>query len=143
FETFAHPALTAVVARNYSLQQMVDGLMKALNSLSRRHFMATGAAAAGLSVLRPVWAEESAVPAVSASSGADRWEVLRRLTGDRLVRPGEAGYEKAALPNNLHFRDVRPQGVAYVSSPEMVADVLNWARDQDIAFAIRGGGHSY
>ena len=31
--------------------------MKALNSLSRRHFMATGAAAAGLSVLRPVWAE--------------------------------------------------------------------------------------
>lgn len=117
--------------------------MKALNSLSRRHFMATGAAAAGLSVLRPVWAEESAVPAVTPSSGADRWEVLRRLTGDRLVRPGEAGYEKAALPNNLHFRDVRPQGVAYVSSPEMVADVLNWARDQDIAFAIRGGGHSY
>lgn len=111
--------------------------------LSRRHFLAAGTAAAGLAALGPVWAGETISGGVSAGAGPDRWEVLRRLTGDRLVRPGDTGYEKAALPNNLHFRDIRPQGVAYCRTPEMVADVLNWARDHDMPFAIRGGGHSY
>ena len=111
--------------------------------LSRRHFLAVGTAAAGMAALGPVWAEETVSEGVLANAGPDRWEVLRRLTGDRLLRPGDTGYGKAALPNNLHFRDMRPQGVAYCSTPQMVADVLNWARDQDMPFAIRGGGHSY
>lgn len=111
--------------------------------LSRRHFLAAGTAAAGMAALGPVWAGETVSGGTAAGAGPDRWEVLRRLTGDRLVRPGDTGYEKAALPNNLHFRDIRPQGVAYCRTPEMVADVLNWARDHDMPFAIRGGGHSY
>ena len=109
--------------------------MKTVAQLSRRSFLAGGAAAVGVMASRPAWAEGPALP--------DRWEVLRRVAADGLVRPGEGGFAKAALPNNLRFRDVRPQGVAYCRTPQMVADVLSWCRDYDVPFVIRGGGHSY
>lgn len=117
--------------------------MAARTQFSRRTFLAGGATAIGLAAMGPAWAEQAAAAPEAAAAGIDRWEMLRRITADHLVRPGDSGYEKSALPNNLRFRDVRPQGVAYCTSPEMVADVLNWCRDYDVPFAIRGGGHSY
>lgn len=109
--------------------------MKTVAQLSRRSFLAGGAAAVGVMASRPAWADGPAPP--------DRWEVLHRVTADGLVRPGEGSFAKAALPNNLRFRHVRPQGVAYCRTPQMVADVLSWCRDYDVPFVIRGGGHSY
>src|SRR5690349_24152959 len=44
-----------------------------------------------LAALGPVWAEQTVSEGVLANAGPDRWEVLRRLTGDRLMRPGDTG----------------------------------------------------
>lgn len=110
--------------------------MNVAKSLSRRNFLATGSAALGALALAPAWAQDSV-------QIADRWDVLQELAGDGLVRPTDPRYVHAALPNNLRFAEVRPQGVVYCRSAQMVADVLNWCRDYDVAFAIRGGGHSY
>jgi FAD/FMN-containing dehydrogenase len=102
--------------------------------LTRRSFLATSAAAVAMAAT-PGWAR--------AEAGPDRWEVLKRITSDKLLRPNDAGYAKAARPNNLRFNDVRPQGVAYVTSPQMIADVISWCRDYDMPFVVRGGGHNY
>ena len=105
--------------------------------LSRRKFLLGSAAGLGGLAMAPTLARAEAFAA------PDRWEALRRVTADSLLRPGDTGYERAALPNNLRFADVRPAGVAYCQSAEMVSDVLNWCLDYDVPFVIRGGGHSY
>lgn len=108
------------------------------NFLTRRHFLAGGSATLGALALTPAWAQEA-----GKAAPPDRWQVLSRLVDGKLLRPGEAGYDGAARPNNLRFGDVRPTGVAYCRNAEMVSDVVKWCRDYDVPFAIRGGGHSY
>ncbi|MEP9374684.1 FAD-binding oxidoreductase [Mesorhizobium sp. KR1-2] len=109
------------------------------HNLSRRSFLLGSSAAAGLLAVGPAKAEGAA----TLLGPSDSWERLRRLTQGRLVRPGETGYDKAALPNNLRYRSVRPAGVVHCNSAQMVAEVLGWCQDYDVPFAIRGGGHSY
>jgi FAD/FMN-containing dehydrogenase len=104
--------------------------------LTRRNFLLSGAAGLSALAIRPASAESAPTP-------PDRWEMLRRVAGEGLVRQGETGFDGLALPNNLRFGDVRPEGVVRVTSPQMVSDVLNWCLDYDVPFAIRGGGHSY
>jgi hypothetical protein len=113
-----------------------------LKMLNRRNFLLS--TAAGITAL-------ALPPGVAMAQGAgldqaltvDRWASLRGLIGDGLIRAGEAGFDNAALPNNLRFSHVRPEGIAYCSTPQMVAEVINWCRHHDMPFAIRGGGHSY
>jgi FAD/FMN-containing dehydrogenase len=102
----------------------------------RRNFLVASSAAIALSTM-------PGLVRAAGRSTRNRWEVLGRIAGGRLIRPGSARYEKAALPNNLRFRNVRPQGIVYVTSPQMVAEVINWCRDYDMPFVVRGGGHSY
>lgn len=108
--------------------------------LTRRHFLASASASLTTLALPPAFSQ--------ALSGAeeialDRWEALDAITRGKLARPGDAAFPFAALPNNLRFADVRPQGVVYCNTPQMVAEVLDWCRGHDMPFAIRGGGHSY
>ena len=110
-------------------------------TVSRRQFLATGSAALGALALPPALAEQ-ATP-LAAATGPDRWQVLARILGDGLTRPTDSDYDGAAMPNNLRFAEVRPAGIAYCRTPEMVADTVKWCRDYDMPFAIRGGGHSY
>lgn len=111
--------------------------------LSRRKFLVGSAIGLTSFAVGPTLARAQSAVAVDTATLPDRWETLRRVTADGLLRPGDTGYERAALPNNLRFEDVRPEGVAYCQSAEMVSDVLNWCLDYDVPFAIRGGGHSY
>ncbi|MCX5511900.1 FAD-binding oxidoreductase [Kaistia algarum] len=118
--------------------------MSGFKKLSRRGLLVGGAALASASVIRPTFAEDEG-SAASAPLGPppDRWESLRRVTKGALLRPGDADYSQAALPNNLRFRHIRPEAIAPCSSAQMVADVLSWCRDYDMPFVVRGGGHSY
>lgn len=108
--------------------------------LNRRLFLSGSAAAITALTLPSSFAQALIHDEMGA---VDRWERLRGIAGDLLLRPEDTGFANAALPNNLRFEAVRPEGVVYCNSPQMVADVINWCRDNDMPFAIRGGGHSY
>ena len=63
-----------------------------------------------------------------------------RLRGE-LLRPGDAGYEEARKVWNGMI-DRRP---ALIARPRSVADVINsvnFARENDLLVAVRGGGHN-
>ena len=63
-----------------------------------------------------------------------------RLRGE-LLRPGDAGYEEARKVWNGMI-DRRP---ALIARPKSVADVINsvnFARENDLLVAVRGGGHN-
>ena len=112
--------------------------------LSRRRFLAgtarvtAGAATLGL-LARTGWAAERV-----ASVPAKAWEDLaRRLSPNALLRPGEVGFGDAALPNNLRYAGVVPDGIAMCKSARDVAQSILWCRENDVALAPRSGGHNY
>src|SRR5258708_26081028 len=75
-----------------------------------------------------------------ALDGAAVHELAARLRGD-LVRPGDARYEEVRAVYNGMI-DKRP---AVIAQCEDVADVIaavNFAREHQLALAVRGGGHS-
>ena len=58
-----------------------------------------------------------------------------------LIEPGHPGYEAARKVHNGMI-DRRPAAVARCTSVADVAACVNFARDNSLLLAIRGGGHS-
>ncbi|MGD9525821.1 FAD-binding oxidoreductase [Pseudonocardia sp.] len=67
---------------------------------------------------------------------------LRTLMTGPVVRPGDAGYDRAALLWNGDI-ERSPAAVARCTGTADVAAALAFARDRGLAVAVRGGGHSY
>jgi FAD/FMN-containing dehydrogenase len=63
-----------------------------------------------------------------------------RLRGE-LLRPGDAGYEEARLLWN-GLIDKRPALIARCAGVGDVVDSVNFARENDLLVAVRGGGHN-
>jgi FAD/FMN-containing dehydrogenase len=63
-----------------------------------------------------------------------------RLRGE-LLRPGDAGYEEARKVWNGMI-DRRPALIARASSVADVINSVNFARENDLLVAVRGGGHN-
>ncbi|MET9905532.1 FAD-binding protein [Streptomyces sp. NPDC006476] len=102
--------------------------------LSRRTLLRAGAASLGLAAVPML----TAAPAGAAVS----WGSLRaHLRGD-LVLPSDAAYDQARQLDQIQFDSVRPSAVAYCESPADVALCLRFAADNDLATAVRSGGHS-
>ncbi|MFO1058979.1 MAG: FAD-binding oxidoreductase [Dongiaceae bacterium] len=78
-----------------------------------------------------------------AQPGGTAWRQLGLLLPGRLLRPGDAGFAAAAQPNNLRFAARLPQAIARCASPEDVASVIGWCREQGLPLRVRAGGHSY
>ena len=88
---------------------------------------------------RPVWLRTP----TSGPSPAD-WNALRRrLSTDKLLRPGESGYGTAKLLYNPLFNNIDPSGVAYCKKASDVAQCVNFARTFKLPVRARAGGHSY
>ena len=70
-------------------------------------------------------------------------EVPRWLAafGDRVITPGDAGYERARTVFYGGF-DQRPAAIIRPADTTEVAQVVNLARDRGLELAIRSGGHS-
>jgi FAD/FMN-containing dehydrogenase len=65
-------------------------------------------------------------------------ELRFRLRGE-LYEPGDAGFEEACTPFDPTVEQ-RPRLVARCSAPEDVVAALAFARQQDLAVAVRGDG---
>lgn len=127
--------------------------MNAAPRLNRRSLLLGTAASAALAGFAPLRAQEAPATASAPTPTSapvpppvptvDRWQALARITDGALLRPSDAGFAAEALPNNLRFRHVRPEGIVRCRTPEMIGDVLSWCQDYEVPFALRGGGHSY
>jgi FAD/FMN-containing dehydrogenase len=65
---------------------------------------------------------------------------LRSRAGDRVLRPGDPGWEQAVrLWNGLPVRD--PALVVQPRTAVEVSAAVNFARDRGIRLSVKGGGH--
>lgn len=107
--------------------------------MNRRRFinLAGAAALAGAGGLEffPASARTAAWP--------QRWNDLARRLKGPLLRPGDFGFGASALPNNLRYASVRPAAVAFCEDAHDVSAAIAWAREYEIPFVARSGGHSY
>jgi FAD/FMN-containing dehydrogenase len=90
-----------------------------------------------------IMAELRIVTLVGAESSLDEAEVERfgSLLRGELLRPVDAGYEEARqLWNGVIDR--RPALIARCAAVEDVVETMNFARENDLLLAVRGGGHN-
>jgi FAD/FMN-containing dehydrogenase len=66
---------------------------------------------------------------------------LTRAFSGTLIQPGDDGYDEARLVQNGVF-DRHPALVARCTSPADVVAAVNFARENDLLVAVRGGAHS-
>jgi FAD/FMN-containing dehydrogenase len=110
---------------------------KPYGNLTRREILKGSAAAGGLALLgSPVFS--FAQQAAADSSPMD--ELARLLRGD-LITPNHARYDEARKLWNGMI-DKRPAAIARCSGVADIIDVVKFARDNNIAVTVRGGGHN-
>jgi FAD/FMN-containing dehydrogenase len=107
--------------------------------------LAVGAGAAdalGMPAREPLW--DGAAPARRAGGAGPRAlrELARRVRGP-VLRPGAAGYPRAARVYNARFDGARPDAVVVARDSRDVQAVLRWADRHDVRVTARSGGHSY
>jgi len=69
-------------------------------------------------------------------------ESIRQSFKGDLIVPGDAGYDEARKVWNGAI-DKHPRLIARCTSTADVVAAVNFARDQDTVFSVRGGGHSF
>ena len=106
--------------------------------LNRRGFLTVGTLAAAGLVLAACTPTGEPVLVPSAALA----DLAGRLSG-RVLLSGDAGFTRAWFPTNGQFADAVPMAVARVADEADVIECIRWCRDNGVAFAVRGGGHSY
>ncbi len=119
--------------------------MDASSNLPRRRFLQAGAtlSAAGALGISSSAAAEAKPAAVAVHLGNNNTRALQRSLKGRLILPGEMGYMMAAYPNNARWADVLPAAILMCADAHDVQMGIRWARELQIPFAIRSGGHNY
>lgn len=75
--------------------------------------------------------------------GRAAWAALASGLEGRLSRPGDASYPADHELYNPLFDGIHPAGIAFCASPSDVARTIVFARQHDLALAVRSGRHSY
>jgi FAD/FMN-containing dehydrogenase len=99
------------------------------HGMSRRAFFGTGSAALAAAVARRQ-------PAAALLQDAHA-----SLTG-RVIWPGDSDYDTARLGFNARFSRF-PVAIVVCDSVRDVQNAIRWARQHDLPFRVRSGGHSY
>src|SRR5438270_528980 len=73
--------------------------------------------------------------------GAPSIEQLQQSVGGAVVTPGDEGYEEARKVYNAMI-DRRPRVVVQAATAADVVAAVDFARENDLDLAVRGGGHS-
>ena len=71
------------------------------------------------------------------------WRTLERSLDGRLLRPGDAAFDRLRRPWNRRYNAPPPMAIARCATERDVSRALLWARDQRLPLAARSGGHSY
>ncbi len=71
------------------------------------------------------------------------WSVLRGALAGRLIQPSDSGYLTDLQLYDSRFDSVRPAAIAYCATETDVQRCVTFARDHQVSFAARSGGHSY
>lgn len=71
------------------------------------------------------------------------WRDLARRLDGTLLRPGDDAFLATALPQNLRYASILPQGITLCASERDVQTSIRWAREHEIALVARAGSHSY
>lgn len=79
----------------------------------------------------------------AARPSESAWQDLARRLAGSVLRPGDEGFYETALPHNLRYAGVLPQGIAMCVEPSDVQTSILWARENGIALVARAGSHSY
>ncbi|HTQ69320.1 MAG TPA: FAD-binding oxidoreductase [Solirubrobacteraceae bacterium] len=79
---------------------------------------------------------------ITPTLGEATLQELREAIRGEVLRPGEDGYLEAARVWNGMFDERRPAVVVRCSGTADVIAALGFARSNDLAVAVRGGGHS-
>src|SRR5947209_6219212 len=69
-------------------------------------------------------------------------DALEKTFSGELLRQGDDGYDEARAVYNGMFADRRPAVVARCRTTADVAAAVNFAREQGLLVAVKGGGHS-
>ncbi len=80
---------------------------------------------------------------MSASESDPDWDALEGRIAGRVIRPGAPGYEDAAAPAIVRFRDIRPRAVVRCETPRDVAATIAFAREAGLHATPRSGGHCF
>lgn len=105
--------------------------------------MVGGAAAAGAGIALAAGCGGESKPSPPPDVSEQRWRQLERGLRGRLLRGGPAyGFLRQGIQSNM-IRVRTPQAIALCAAPSDVALAIRWARDRDMPFTIRGGGHSF
>jgi FAD/FMN-containing dehydrogenase len=102
--------------------------------LNRREFLTASAGAALLS---------ASGAGLLGAARRKPWAALADRLSGPLIFPDERGFTEFALPNNLRYAAVRPAGIAMCKNAHDVSAAIVWARENDVPFVARSGGHSY
>ena len=73
--------------------------------------------------------------------GQDRIERFQAAFRGEVIPPGDSGYEKARKIWNASI-DKRPGIIARCSGVADVVAAVNFARENELLVAVRGGGHN-
>lgn len=109
--------------------------------MDRRDFMKFGAAlatgAAGATLLPgTAWAQ-------SSSGLAGKLAAFARQIRGRVILPSDSGYGMAAPLANAQFDSVRPAAIVVTADEGDVASAVAFAREENVDFVLRNGGHSF
>jgi FAD/FMN-containing dehydrogenase len=109
---------------------------------------ATALAFSGCSSSRqagPTTSRPAPVPTTVPSQPAQEvdWSALRAALTGRLVQPTDSGYLTDLQLYDSRFDAVHPAAIAYCATESDVQRCVAFARDHQVSFAARSGGHSY
>ncbi len=116
-------------------------MKNAKRGITRRDMLTGSAAAGGLALLGTPTFSFGQTARASGGTATAGLEDLRKLLGDSLVIPGDDAYESSRKVWNAMI-DKHPAAIARCNGVADILQVVNYARDRNIAVSVRGGGHN-
>jgi FAD/FMN-containing dehydrogenase len=110
-------------------------------NISRRELLLGSAAVGGLTMLGSPAASLAQVSGLASQPGVAPLADLGDRLGGQLITPADDAYDQARKVWNAMI-DKRPAGIARCSGVADVMEVVNYAREKNMAVTVRGGGHN-
>lgn len=116
-------------------------MKRSTHSVTRRELLLGSAAAGGIAALGAPAMSLAQAAAAAPEMAAKPYDDLRKLLHGELITPADSAYDESRKVWNAMI-DKRPAAIARCTGAADVRDVIKYARENDIAVSVRGGGHN-